>query len=249
MSKDRLLSGKGASTLSTNPLIGGFLLISLGLQGLAIFISLLVVGGLYSVSNKPNPAVIQLANGGSSQIGFYEGKDRPLPVVKQFALSTVSKLFNWSGTIKSLDLNVQDDPGVEIKGGGKIPTPVYEAGFALSEDFRPAFLTEIGKLVSEGKIFTKTSEVVFIPKVVTDPQPLGEGKWKVIIVGNRMVFDTVSNKLGEAMPFSKELYISAVPVPFIRAGTKDDISVKIARTRATGLEITGMKDWNAATSK
>ncbi len=69
-----------------------------------------------------------------------------------------------------------------------------------------------------------------------------EGKWKVNLIANLMVFKE-DNKLGKIIPFNKEIFLRAVEAPEYLQKSNNKIAEIITRVRQSGLEIYGIREF------
>jgi hypothetical protein len=241
----RFLERRNSSKFSSNDLLGVVAIASLGLGTLNLFLHFFVYATVLKVSNKPAPALVQLASGKAITVAALGNKERTSEVILEFVRSSLSTLMTWNGKLPG---SSQDkplpDPGVEVKsdGIGKrtiVTTPAYQAAFALSEDFRKEFLQELGKLTPSG-VFTGKTEVIFVPVEIQKPIQIEAGKWRVRVVANLLVLNQ-SNILGNPIPFNKEVFVRAVEPPEYQANVTG-IALVVQNIRSSGLEIYAIRD-------
>jgi hypothetical protein len=238
---------RSGKTISNNDYLGLFLL-AMTVTGILNTVGLLWIGTMLNgIAHRAASPIVQLADGSTINIQEMEGRTRTPASIKAFTTRTLVGLFSWNSYLppESTEdiVNPKPDPGVK-SGQTIIPTGVRNAAFALAEDqnFRVEFLKSISKLIADRNIFTRGTQVMFTPTEVTNPVSLGDGKWKLIVIGHTSIFDGTTKTLGESTPFAKEIYVKAVYVPFATNRGKDDLSNAIAKARP-GLEIYGMKDY------
>ncbi|HEY9690642.1 MAG TPA: hypothetical protein V6D15_00380 [Oculatellaceae cyanobacterium] len=238
--------GNNNSNYSQGDILGLFVLGSLGLHIVIFLILLLQYGAFSNLARKDPPSLVQLSDGETVAVTALGNKERTPQVVSYFVVKTMTAIMNWSGTITTTKAEKETtkpsvDPGINLntKVGvkGRVTTSAWQAGFALSEDFRKEFLQKVAQLIPQG-VFVGSTQVALVPLEVRPPQQIASGKWKVAMVANLMVFDKGSN-LGEVIPFNKEIFVQAVEVPpFATNG----VAALIHKVRSSGLEIYGIRD-------
>lgn len=232
-----LLSGLAIITLSLHILTLVFLI----LQGLSI-------RQLYL--RKP-PTFVQLING--KKIGSTKDLERDPEVIQQFISKVTILMFNWSGklppqTIKDVSQPIPD-PGISIQteqgSSKKVSTSSWMASFALSEDFRPAFLREIAN-ITPPEVFSdvphQAMSAQLIIKRIDRPEEIAPGKWRVGMVANLIQKKTNTNRQ-VIIPYNKDFLIRAVDYfPHPRASSATDLQKAIYNIRSDRLEIYEIRD-------
>jgi hypothetical protein len=235
-------------------------LITLGVSSLGLLISMLALGTASTIANKPMPTLVQTADGKTIGIEAFNGKDRSPRLIKNFTVDTLTKLFNWN--VYLLPVSPEEmrkpriDTGMPIAAEGnanlKIPTPVWAASFAISDDFRKDFLGKnLAPLIGSLKILQGSAYVAFIPVSIQEPIEVKSNKsdeklWKVKIVAN-LAIKTMANIPETLVPFNKDIYIRAVVPPSPpndRVDKTTDLQAVISIARSAGLEIYGMEDFS-----
>jgi hypothetical protein len=235
-------------------------LITLGVSSLGLLISMLALGTASTIANKPMPTLVQTADGKTIGIEAFNGKDRSPRLIKNFTVDTLTKLFNWN--VYLLPVSPEEmrkpriDTGMPIEAEGnanlKIPTPVWAASFAISDDFRKDFLGKnLAPLIASLKILQGSAYVAFIPISIQEPIEVKSNKsdeklWKVKIVAN-LAIKTMANIPETLVPFNKDIYIRAVvppSPPSDRVDKTTDLQAVISIARSAGLEIYGMEDFS-----
>jgi hypothetical protein len=258
--KQRKKRSKGASDQEQEKnWVAILALVAMGISALSLLIQVLSYAGINRIATKPNPTLVQTIDGKSITITALQGKERSPEVIRKFTLSTMEKLFNWR--VYLLPTNSEEmrtpkiDPGMPIVSKGqsnlKLPTPVWKSSFAISDDFRDAFITEhLAPLIAALKVLQGTSEVAFIPVSAEDPVPVvgssNEKLWKVKIVANLAI--RTSQSVPETLiPFNKTIFIRAVEPPTAqdeKLTTANDMQTAISVARNAGLEIYGLRDYD-----
>ncbi len=232
---------------STSDALGFFALGTFGLHILTFFCLVLLYGAYSNLSKKAPPSLVQLDTGKAVTVAPLGNKERTPQVVSKFVSDTMILMMNWSGTKPPTSVEEATkpvlDPGVGISTTGsgtrKIATAAWQAGFALSEDFRKEFLAKLAEITPNG-IFKASTQVALVPLEIQTPQKIAEGKWKVKMVANLIVFDK-GNNLGNVIPFNKEIFVQAVEAPEF-PGEKGGVAAIIYQVRSSGLEIYAIRD-------
>ncbi|MBD1922594.1 hypothetical protein H6F77_16110 [Microcoleus sp. FACHB-831] len=232
---------------SKNDAMGLFALGTLGLHLLTFFVLILLYGAYSSLSKKSPPTLVQLDTGEAITVAPLGNKERTPQVVKKFTIDTMTLMLNWSGTKPPSTVEEATkpvlDPGVDVgsavPGRAKVTTAAWQAGFALSEDFRKEFLAKLAEITPSG-VFKSATQVALVPLEIQEPQKIAEGKWKIKIVANLIVLDK-GNNLGQVIPFNKEIFIQAVESP-VFPGDKGGVAAIIYQVRTSGLEIYAIRD-------
>jgi hypothetical protein len=228
-------------------LFGLFIMGALGLGVLNLLLLLAVFASINRVANKPPPSLVQTVDGRSVVTHAMETKERTPIVIRRFTIDTLTLLLSASGKLPPTpeQPNVQQpDAGVPIKLANqterRISTATWQAGFALSEDFRVAALQGIAQLMPP-EAFTGQAQVMLIPQNISDPEKIGEGQWKVKMIANLVIFAN-GNPKGMAVAFNKEIFIRSIDTPPLNEVTTP-LQKAVYQVRSAGLEIYGMKDY------
>lgn len=211
---------------------------------------------LSRLAKKPPPSLVQMLDGKPVEVSAVGSKVRTAETIQRFTSDIMTLLFSARGTISRKDEpnRTKLDEGVELSGlpiegrNKRIPTPAFEASFALSEDFRAEFLTNLAEitppLVFRGKIQT-----MLIIRHLSSPKPvvndLGneiDGEYVVKMIADLLIF-TPTNTAGETIPVNKEIYLRSVyqyDQPLSDSATQ--LEREIYRIRTAGLEIYRLND-------
>lgn len=242
----RLLSyGQSVSTPTGLAAVGG-----LALGTLSLLLQIINYGATSTLSRKEAPSLVQLENGDTIPVRAVEPKERSKEVIKKFISNSMVKMFNWDGLITSVDNNgdsiTNSDKGVEIKtekgGYGKVTTKAWEAAFALSEkqDFRASFLKKLTEITPSG-IFSGNMQMTLVPRYISDPRKIKEGKWEIDLIATLVRFDRDDNS-GNGIAFNKTITVEAVSTPQSPPDDTTELAKKIYNIRQAGLEITEIVD-------
>ena len=235
-------------------------LITLGVSTIGLLISILALNAANTIASKPMPTLVQTLNGKTIEIKATDGKQRSNQLLQDFTVKTLTDLFTWRVYLMPTSpeeiRTPKVDPGVPIEAEGrtdlKVPSPVWAASFAISDDFRKDFLNKnLAPLTTSLKILQGSSEVAFIPISIQDPIEVNSTKpneklWKVKIVAN-LAIRTAPNIPETLVPINKDVYLRAVIPPVMpdvsRLNSKTDLQAVTAIARSAGVEIIGMEDF------
>jgi len=241
----RFLSSPQEARFSSSDLLGIITLSAIGLHVLGFGVDFLQYLTYKNLSHKPAPTLVQMADGSSIHVAPLGSLERTPEVIQEFVRATLAMLMTWEGTVPSPAEGGQEikDKGVKIRSPegrhGKVTTPAYQAAFALSEDFRKEFLTEVARLTPAG-VFQGDTQVIFVPIDIGNPVKIESGKWRVPIVANLIVVDN-TNVLGETIAFNKDVFIRAVTPPQY-ASHLQGVAQIVQAIRTSGLEIYAIRD-------
>lgn len=236
-------------------------LATLGISMLGLCVSTAALFAANAIANKPMPSLVQTLNGKAMKVEVSNNRERSPRVIKFFVMNTLTNLFTWR--VNYLPPSPENsrgaiDPGVPVEVDGnasiKIPTSVWGASFAISDDFRKDFMGKgLAPLIGTLKIVEGSSYVGFIPTIIQEPVEVkgknpNDRRWKVKIVGTLAV-KTAVNIPETLVPINKDIYVRAVdpPIPpdMNAVDPKADLQAVIAIARSSGLEIDGMEDYVA----
>ena len=237
---------KSSIKYSSKDILGIFVISTIALNIINLFVLFMLYGSYSQLSKKNPPTLVELANGDSLKVTPIGSQERSPQAVLHFVSSTLSLMFNWSGTVPTSDANSNTnkpkaDPGVDINslgGKGKVSIAAWEASYALSSDFRKQFLQLIAQMTPQG-VFEQKTQVVFMPIYLRQPIQISQGKWKIKVVANLNIFDRRSN-VGEIVPFNKEIFVRAVEVP--EQSPSGGLASLINHIRSSGLEIYAIRN-------
>lgn len=250
----RTKSGPGkdkASQASNLNLFGIFVMSSLGFSAFNLLCNFGLFLSFQGLANKKPPSLVQAVDGRSIVVNAMETRDRTPIVIRQFVGNSLTLMLSANGKLPGTPDKPagQADAGVPVKGPDgrevKIPTQTWQAGFALSEDFRPSALQAIAGLISPAA-FSGSAQMMFVPQHISDPEKVGEGQWKVNVIANLV---TVSGGSAQgSVPFNKEVYLRSIDVP-----TPGEIATPLERAvfavRQSGLEIYALKEYTPGAIK
>ncbi|MBD2505667.1 hypothetical protein H6G83_34625 [Anabaena azotica FACHB-119] len=225
------------------------------------FISLLLQFlnyGAISVLNKKQLALIQLSSGETITARAVDPKQRSDEVIKKFVSDTFIKMFNWDGLTQGFNEKgepiTKQDTGIEVgrinnKSNSRVTTKAYDAAFALSENggFRAAFLKKLAS-ITPTSVFNGDAQVSLIPRFISNPRKIREGKWEIDFIGTLVTFDRADNS-GKGITFNKTITLVSISNPEYTPANTTELAKKIYSARRAGLEITEIVDLNLGRRK
>ncbi|MDJ0799980.1 MAG: hypothetical protein QNJ51_24765 [Calothrix sp. MO_167.B12] len=173
-------------------------LFAIGTLGLNVFALLILMfhgSMLQQLSRQLTPrSLVQLLDGKAITADPQKSVERNPQTIRRFVGETMTLLFTWS----------QQQP----------PQTVWQVSSELlSPRFKRKFQSQFIPDDSRAANFSGRESVLVIQKVST-PQPIGEGKWKVEILANRLMF-TNYDRLGQTTPFNKQILVRVREKPEI----------------------------------
>ncbi|MBU7587526.1 MAG: hypothetical protein KAF91_32675, partial [Nostoc sp. TH1S01] len=197
-------------------------------------------GAIRTLSQK-QLALVQLTNGNTILARAVEPSERSEEVIKKFVSDTFIRMFNWDGLVQTFNEKgepvTKPDIGVEVgnlgRGNTKVASKAYDAAFALSENqgFRAAFLKKLASLTPTG-IFNGEQQVSLIPRFVSEPRKIRDGRWEVDLVATLVTFNRNDNS-GNGIPFNKTITVEAISSPQEIAKDTSALARKIVRIQVT----------------
>jgi hypothetical protein len=229
-------------------------------SSIGLLISIFALSAANRIASKPLPVLVQTLNGKNIKIDTLEGRERSPRAIKFFVTTTLTNIFTWRIHYLASDPEAPQtkklDPGVPVEITGstalKIPTSVWGASFAISDEFRKDFIgKDLAPLITQLKILQGSSYVAFMPSIVQDPIAVKsnnsiEKLWMVKVVGN-LVVKTNPDVPETIIPFNKDIYVRAIDPPIppeIGVDPELDLQAVIAMARSKGLEIYGMEEFS-----
>jgi hypothetical protein len=195
-----------------------FAIATFGLQLLLLLFLIMQGLNIRQLSMRKQPNFVQMLDG--KAVNNTDDLARNPEVIRQFISKTMTSIFNWSGTLPPQTIeevgNPKPDLGILIKtpsgGSQKVTTSSWIGSFALSEDFRKGFLSQIA-MMTPPEVFANNAEQVISGKLVIKrvypPKEIEPGKWQV-----GMVADLIQTKKSDGkkliVPFNKDILVRAV---------------------------------------
>src|SRR5579883_3435 len=167
--------------------------VTFGLHVFALLLLFFHGSLLQQLSRKSKePSLVQLADGSTLTVESKQNLERNPETIRRFVGETMTLMFTWS----------QKQP----------PRMVWQIGSDLiANNFKDKFKSQLINL-NPGNQFENISigtENVLILQKVSQPTQIGEGKWKVEISGNSLLFGS-SDKLGKSVPFNNQILVRAI---------------------------------------
>jgi hypothetical protein len=134
-------------------------------------------------------SLVQLTDGRAITVDPKADLERHPETIRRFVGETMTLMLNWSQ---------QQQPKI-----------VWEITSDLVvNELQPKLQSEI----SPTEDLSKGTENVLIIQQISEPIKIAEGKWKVEMTANQIIF-TNSDKLGKSTPFNKQILVIAVDQP------------------------------------
>jgi hypothetical protein len=201
----------------TGSILTIFAIATFSLHLSALFLLIFQGINIRQLSLRKPPNFVQLIDGKPANVS---GVEREPEAIRQFVSKTMTSMFNWSGKLPPQSIEEvtqpQADAGISIQtsrgGSRKVSTTSWIASFALSEDFRKGFLSQIAEMTPPEIFYNNPRQAIsgqLVIKRVYPPQPIGLGKWRV-----GMVADLIQKKQADnrtiVTRFNKDLLVRAV---------------------------------------
>lgn len=242
----QLLKRNKGKRIDSSDLIPLFILGTLGLQCFNLLLNSGSVLSQWAIAHKPAPAMVQLLDGHSVAMEPVETTQRAPVLIRQFTKDALSLMFTWNSKLPAKASDPGQSPttvkdaGVSV-GSGRITTSSWQASFALSEDFRNAFLTQIAKL-TPSEVFVGGAQSVLSFESISEPRPIKQGKWQVDVVANLLIFDS-THPQGMVVPFNKSVFLRAKePTTDPLPEQSTPIQQAVYRIQTDGLQIYEIRD-------
>ncbi len=227
--------------------LGLFVLVSICLQGASLLALLLLFGAYVGLAKKDAPSLVQIEAGKTISVSPMDTKERTPAVIQRFVQESLQMLMTASGRIPQANPTEKPvvDPGIDVPSQGSVSRKITSlarlGSFALSEDFRAAFLSKLAEQTPQQVFTNPDNRVVLTFEQLGEPEKIGEGRWKLIVIANRIAIGP-GNQIGFAEPFNKEIFVRAVPTLILNQHSSD-ADQQIAQVRQAGLEIYAMRDY------
>ena len=180
--------------------------LSFGVAVLAMAVFWLAVS-FSRLANQATPTLVQQVDGRAFTVRPADSLHREPEVIRRLVSDWAVMTFTW-GKLPN-DQSPIVDEGIEVVGQKRVPTAAWEASFALSPDFRDAFLQKLASEVVPETVFEGVVSAVLIPQHISLPQAAGKGYWRVDLIATRIIFDP-SHPAGYTLPFNRSFYVKAV---------------------------------------
>ena len=222
--------------LKNQTLIPFFVLGTGVVQILLLFLSIIIVGKI----NTPVSILAELNDGSVARVTPLPPNQRSPVVIQSFVRRSLTNLLSWRISPQNPDLAIpQLDKGVKTETG-RITSSTFQAGFALSEDFRSAFLNQIAKLTPQS-VFEAETQSILVIQHLSQPQKIAESRWKLNMVANLLIFKG-GRGVGKPTAFNKTIFVRSVDIPSIPNKQSSQLEKQMYKARREGLEIYLMED-------
>ncbi|MBN4005316.1 hypothetical protein [Nostoc sp. LPT] len=174
-------------------------LLAVGTFGLHLFTLLLLIfhwSMLQQLGRQLTPqSLVQLVDGHAITVDPQANLERQPETIRRFVGETMSLMLTWS----------QQQP----------PTQIWEITSQLvADDFKQKLKSEITNLNPDSQFenVNRGAENVLVIQKVSQPQEISNGKWKVEILANQLIFNSY-DKLGKSVSFNKQILVRAIDEP------------------------------------
>ncbi|MEH1910036.1 MAG: hypothetical protein V7L05_33970 [Nostoc sp.] len=174
-------------------------LLVVGTFGLHLFTLLLLIFNgsmLQQLSRQLTPqSLVQLVDGRTITVDPQPNLQRQPEAIRRFVGETMSLMLTWS----------QQQP----------PTQVWEITSQLvADDFKQKLKSQLTNLSPDSQFenVNRGAENVLVIQKISQPTEIDNGKWKVDIVANQLVFSSY-DKLGKSVSFNKQILVRAIDQP------------------------------------
>ena len=228
-----------------------FAIATFSLHLLTLFILILQGLSIRQLSVQKSPTFVQLVDG--KRVDTTDNLGREPQAIRRFVSKTMISMFNWSGNLPPQNIEQASKPlpdsGILVqtpsRGVQRVATSSWLASFALAEDFRKGFLSQIADMTPpeifsdnpERKMSTKLSIVQIYPS-----EKIAPDKWRVGMVANLIQTKGNDNRK-VVIPFNKDIIVQAIdsfehPLP----QQMTDLQQAIYSVRVDSLEIYEIRD-------
>lgn len=208
-----------------------------------IFLMTLANSGRLGKLSSNKPTLVELQDGTSIRAIPIGEKERSNPAIMNFVGKTMMNLMSWNAVPKSEETDprkIKLDSGVPVgTGNKKLTTNSWEAGFALSEDFRASFLREIANLTPID-VFTGDTQSALLVRHISEPEKISQGNWRIKIVSTIVIFQN-KDESGKGISFNKDIYVRAVDTPPLPNNPSRQL-LAAYNARKAGMEIYKIQD-------
>ncbi|MEH2293195.1 hypothetical protein [Nostoc sp.] len=174
-------------------------LLVVGTFGLHLFTLLLLIFNgsmLQQLSRQLTPqSLVQLVDGRTITVDPQPNLERQPEAIRRFVGETMSLMLTWS----------QQQP----------PTQVWEITSQLvADDFKQKLKSKITNLSPDSQFenVNRGAENVLVIEKISQPTEIDNGKWKVEMFANQLVFSSY-DKLGKSVSFNKQILVKAIEQP------------------------------------
>jgi hypothetical protein len=225
------------TTINLTPI---FIVGNTGILLILLILIMIINGKVGKIASAKIPTLVELNDGTSARVAPISNNERTPQAITDFVRKAMVGLMNWNalGQISDPSKKPELDQGVRV-GDHRVTTNAWSEAFALSEDFRAAFLGELGELTPPS-IFGGKSQSVLIIRYLSEPVKVGEGQWQQDMVANLVIFEN-ADQTGKAIAFNKTVFVRAVDTPPLSTNASSLQKTAYAARKA-GLEIYRIQD-------
>lgn len=176
-------------------------LLAVGTFGINLLtlLALMFHGSMLQQLNRKNatPSLVQLADGSTITVDPKQSLERNPETIRRFVGETMTLMFTWS----------EQQP----------PKTVWLiSSQLLGSKLRQKFETEFNKLNPQNQAgdISGGTETVLVVQKISQPEPVKgeEGKWKVEMLANQLIF-TGYDREGKSSPFNKQILVRVIDEP------------------------------------
>ncbi|WP_427162203.1 hypothetical protein ACQFX9_11935 [Aliinostoc sp. HNIBRCY26] len=171
-------------------------LLAVGTFGLHLLTLLLLMfhGSMLELLNRrlTPRSLVQLVNGNAITVDPKSSAERYPETIRRFVGETMTLMLTWSSQ--------------------QPPAAIWESSSSLLvSNLQSKFLTEINNLnlTQQFGNANRSGEHIFIVEKISQPTPIGEGKWQVEMRAYQLIFNN-SDNLGRSIPFNKQILVQAI---------------------------------------
>ncbi|TBR61143.1 hypothetical protein BLD44_001035 [Mastigocladus laminosus UU774] len=169
-------------------------LFAVGTFGLNIFALLILMfhsSMLQQLSQQLTPrSLVQLADGRAITADPTGNLERYPDTIRRFVGETMTLMLTWSP---------QQSPEIIWEISSEL----------LTNDLKQKFQSEVINPNTVNQFANRGAESVFIIQRISQPVKIANGKWRVELQGNQLIFNN-SDRLGKAIAFNKQILIQAI---------------------------------------
>jgi len=178
---------------SKNSILPLFAVGTFGLNLLALLLLMFHGSMLQDLEKQLTPqSLVQLFDGSAITVDPKPNLERHPETIRRFVGETMSFLLTWSQR--------------------RQPKIIWDSstGF-IANDVKQKFQSEVIKLdiVNQFENLNRVSETVLVIVRVSQPTKIGEGKWRLQIIANQLMFNN-SDNLGSSVAFNKQILVRAI---------------------------------------
>jgi hypothetical protein len=167
-----------------------FAVATFGLHVFALLVLMFHKSILQQLQQRLTPqSLVQLIDGSAITVDPKADIDRHPETIRRFVGETMTLMLNWSQQQQ--------------------PKTVWQitSGLVASE-LQPKLESEINPT----ETLSKDTENVLVIQRISQPIKIGDGKWKVEMTANQIIFSN-SDRLGKSTPFNKQILVTAIDQP------------------------------------